>query len=140
MSSGFLRATIAVETSGVFLVNCCLCGGVYACMLCVCMCVWDSSKLTSTPPHSETDPWWQLLGEYCDVFIRLSKRERERLPGALTAPLRPIKLFTLHRAMLFHQKANCGGEKGVGRNIQCSIWNKLSSALASMAIFTKRSV
>lgn len=42
------------------------------------VCVWDSSQLTSIPPHSETDPWWQLLGEYCDVSIRLSKKERER--------------------------------------------------------------
>ncbi|KAL7870517.1 hypothetical protein SRHO_G00080140 [Serrasalmus rhombeus] len=36
---------------------------------------FDSVRLqvTSTPPHFETDPWWQLLGERRDVSIRLSK-------------------------------------------------------------------
>lgn len=30
-------------------------------------------RVTSSPPHFETDPWWQLLGENRDVSIRLSK-------------------------------------------------------------------
>lgn len=40
-------------------------------------CVWDLARqklrVTSTPPHFEMDPWWQLLGEPSDVSISLSK-------------------------------------------------------------------
>lgn len=39
--------------------------------------VWDLARqklrVTSTPPHFEMDPWWQLLGETSDVSISLSK-------------------------------------------------------------------
>lgn len=30
-------------------------------------------RVTSTPSHFETDPWWQLLGDPSDVSISLSK-------------------------------------------------------------------
>ncbi|KAL6479247.1 hypothetical protein MHYP_G00126800 [Metynnis hypsauchen] len=44
-------------------------------LVCVCGIPFRLRRLqvTSTPPHFETDPWWQLLGERSDVSIRLSK-------------------------------------------------------------------
>ncbi|KAK1784603.1 hypothetical protein P4O66_003294 [Electrophorus voltai] len=58
--------------------------------LCVGFLSTEGLRVTSTPPHFETDPWWQLLGEHRDVSIRLSK---EIAPGSSSlAPTFSLRL------------------------------------------------
>lgn len=60
----------------------------------VCVCVGgdlapQKLRVTSTPSHFETDPWWQLLGDPSDVSISLSKeiaRGSTRSPWANQTP------------------------------------------------------
>ncbi len=66
------------------------------------------SRVTSTPPHFESDPRWQLLGEVRDVSIRLSKKIA---PGS-SRSLRANQ--TLHAATTdaLSPAPNCRGVKG----------------------------